>query len=167
MDARTPLPPYATHLPLLVACVQHTQGPVLELGLGTFSTPVLHALCAEHQRVLYSLESDPLWLREFEHFATPWHKLVLVEDWAKTLIEQPWDVALVDQAPPIQRVQDVARLRSFAKFIVVHDTENRCYQYEPLLTTFKHRVEWQRYSPWTSVVSDLEPLAWLEAICKV
>ena len=32
--------PFATHMPVLLACLEHTSGPVLELGSGWFSTPV-------------------------------------------------------------------------------------------------------------------------------
>jgi len=167
MDERAKLPPYATHLPLLMACVQHTRGPIIELGTGTFSTPMLHALCAETGRTLLSLESDANWLAQFRHFATAWHRLLLVPDWSAADLSGTWDVALIDHAPPIRRVPDILRLRPLTKLIVIHDTENRCYRYEPLLTQFKHRVEWQRYSPWTSVVSDTEPLDWLKPICEV
>jgi len=168
MQAQAYLPQYATHLPLLAACVAHTTGPVLEVGMGTFSTPVLHAMCAERGgRALCSLESDPAWYQEYIHYATEWHRLFLVSSWAEAEIERAWDVALVDHTPPIRRVVDIARLRPWARLIVVHDTENRCYAYEPLLTTFKYRVEWQGYSPWTSVVSDVDPLDWLKPICEV
>jgi len=34
-----------THLPALLACVSRTAGGVIELGVGHFSTPILHAVC--------------------------------------------------------------------------------------------------------------------------
>ena len=36
---------WQSHLPALLACIAVTHGPVLELGVGHFSTPHLHALC--------------------------------------------------------------------------------------------------------------------------
>ena len=35
--------PFATHMPTLIACLQHTTGPVLELGSGWFC-PLLCSL---------------------------------------------------------------------------------------------------------------------------
>ena len=35
--------PFATHIPALLACLEHTSGPVLELGSGWFSTPIVSA----------------------------------------------------------------------------------------------------------------------------
>lgn len=38
--------PFATHIPALLACLECTSGPVLELGSGWFSTPIVSAfLC--------------------------------------------------------------------------------------------------------------------------
>lgn len=152
---------YATHLPLLVACVAHTSGPVLELGCGAYSTPVLHAMCVG--RRLISLENDPGWYARFQHLQSGEHIVNLIEaPWGEVGLRGPYDVALVDHSPPIQRVKDIVRLRDCTRLLVVHDTENRCYNYEPVLTTFRYRVEWQGYMPWTSVVSDQDDLEWLK-----
>lgn len=156
--------PYATHLPLLVACVAHTQGPVVEFGSGLYSTPVLHALC--QTRELLSVETDPVWFQLTGHFSRGTHSVILVPDFAQAPVDRPWDVALIDQCPPVRRKIDIARLARLARLLVVHDTQNRCYEYEPVLTQFKYRVEWQCYTPWTSVVSNVEPLDWLEDIAR-
>jgi len=151
---------YATHLPVLAACVAHTSGPVLELGCGAYSTPLLHALCVG--RPLLSLENDLAWYSQFEHLTTGQHIVRLVQSpWEAADLGGPYDVVLVDHSPPLRRVQEIKRLRGMVRLFVVHDTENRCYEYEPVLTTFPHRVEWQRYAPWVSVVSDEDDLEWL------
>lgn len=156
---------FATHLPLLVACVSHTTGPVLELGCGAYSTPVLHALCSQG-RELVSYEYDLEWFAHFKRFNRGSHKLEHAPDWDKVVIEKPWDVAFVDHAPGIRRIIEIKRLKPFAKLIIAHDTEHRSYGYEPVLATFKHRVEWRPYSPWCSVVSDVDDLSWLKDVAR-
>jgi hypothetical protein len=152
---------YATHLPLLAACVAHTTGPVLELGCGAYSTPLLHALCVG--RPLLSIENDPFWFSQFDHLGVGRHVMRLVHcPWEEVDLGGPYDVALIDHTPPLRRVREIERLRGKVRLIVAHDTENRCYCYEPVLTTFAYRVEWQRYAPWVSVVSDEDDLSWLK-----
>ena len=162
------LPQYATHLPLLAACVAHTSGPVMELGCGAFSTPVLHALCAALDRPLVSLENDEDWYRLFAPFGVGQHKVAFVKDWDAALADClfPWDVVLVDHSPPTRRVADMALLRPHVRLMVVHDSHHRLYDYEPLLTQYAHRLEWKRYQPWTDVVSDVDDLSWLKPIAE-
>jgi len=152
---------FATHLPLLGACVAHTTGPVLELGCGAYSTPLLHALCLG--RPLVSLESDPQWYARFSHLGRGHHAVKLISGpWEEVALGESYDVALIDHSPPLRRVREIERLRGHVRLFVVHDTEHRAYCYEPLLNTFAHRVEWQGYAPWTSVVSDEDDLSWLK-----
>jgi len=153
---------YATHLPLLAACVANTSGPVIELGCGLYSTPLLHALCLN--RLLLSLESDSEWIKRFQHLASAMHRVVHVIDWAAAPLDGQWSVALIDQQPAAARVRSIERLRGHVDLFIVHDTEHRLYCYEQVLTTFPYRIESQRNPPWTSVVSDTQRLRWLESL---
>lgn len=49
---------HSTHLAVLMEAVRRTAGPVLELGVGLYSTPVLHWLCYPTNRRLVSYDSD-------------------------------------------------------------------------------------------------------------
>ena len=153
--------PYATHLPLLVACVAHTKGPVLELGCGLYSTPLLHALCLDRQ--LTSLESNVKWYERFVRFKTANHRIEVGLDLG-SLPNQQWSVVLVDQQPPNARVLSIIKLRSRVELFVVHDSEHRRYDYEKVLKEFTYRVESRCGSPWTTVVSDKTKLDWLESV---
>lgn len=164
-NAHAKLPPYATHLPLLTAAVAHTDGPVLELGCGAFSTPLLHALCSDG-RPLVSYEADRPWYDQFKSFHRGAHQVLPVDDWDKLPLDFDWAVAFVDHAPAARRAIDIKRLKPWARLIVVHDTEHRLYDLEPVLSTFKHRREWRAYAPWTSVVSDVDDLDWLDDVAK-
>jgi len=146
----------STHFPILAACVARTTGPVLELGCGDYSTPMLHLLC--RNRRLVSIDSDANWLSRYEDFRSSTHELVHASDWANAGVidANSWDVALVDHAPGTRRAPEIQRLMHRAKFIVIHDTEDPNYGYEPILSQFKFRYDYTRLKPWTSVVSMTE-----------
>ena len=146
-----------THIPVLAACVSRTRGPVLELGAGDYSTPLLHLLCKG--RFLVTVESNPDWLNRYKDTENPLHRLLLVKsyDEAKIIDEIKWDVALVDHAPGERRVTEIKRLKDRTMFIVVHDTDDPGYHYEPVLAGFKYRYDYKRWRRWVAVVSMFEP----------
>lgn len=150
---------YATHLPVLVAAVARTSGSVLELGCGEWSTRVLHEMCAARGRRLVSAESDAGWAARFAHLGTSDHQIVVVPDWgACAEIDLAWDVAFVDHAPFDRRRVDVERLREKCTYVVVHDTEEPCYEYEGAFAKFRYRRDFRQLTPWTTVLSDLVPV---------
>ena len=51
----------ATHVPLLVRVFEMSEGDVLEMGTGYFSTLILKWLCEMHDRTLYSFEGSRKW----------------------------------------------------------------------------------------------------------
>jgi hypothetical protein len=136
--------------------VARTGGPVLELGCGDYSTPLLHLLC--RNRPLVSVETDRGWLERYSDLRTKDHEFHLAQDWAGAAIidQREWDVALVDHAPGERRVPEIRRLINRARFIVVHDTEDGGYGYDRVLPEFKYRFDFKRWEPWTSVVSMVE-----------
>jgi hypothetical protein len=117
-----------SHLPLLKAALQATEGPVLELGSGDGSTPFLHEACAEQDRYLLTVESDWKWYKKWREMVGEMHRLALVSDWSELPLMPPvgkrWAVALVDNAPPKSRRLNVCRLQGFAEIVIVHDTEH-------------------------------------------
>lgn len=157
---------YATHMPLLAACVARTDGPVLELGCGMYSTPLIHAICGDARSVL-SLEFDREWLARFQKLNRGNHDMRAVDDWADAVRQAAdihWSVVLVDQQPAAARAPSITLLRQSVDLFVCHDSEHRLYNYEPVLETFLRRKEWRRYAPWTSVVSDTMDLSFLDAL---
>lgn len=137
--------PYGTHLPALFDAVLRTWGPVLEVGGGRFSTQVLRSFC-DGMRMLTTVEFDPRWFAVLSSFACEWHLVysVIPE-------EGEWDVALID-CEADRRQPAIEALRSRAKILVIHDTQDAGYHYD--LSSFKYRREWHDLVPWTDVVSD-------------
>lgn len=149
--------PYGTHLPILIKALALTRtGPVLELGCGDYSTPILHEACVGRQ--LLSLDSNVEYVERFASFQGDGHELRWVQSWdAIDLADRVWDVVLVDHYPAARRGHDIARLADRARFIVVHDSEDRInYGYDSVLPGFRFRYDYKRLHPWTTVVSNVD-----------
>ncbi len=144
---------WSTHMPVLIRTVQMTNGPVLELGAGIFSTPLLHWLCAEKDRRLATYESVLKYYRIAKQFKSKTHTIKLVDDWDKININKHWSVAFVDH-PTDRRMKDTLRLKDKADYIILHDTQDSGYRYDKVWPHFKYIYHWKFCKPWTSVVSN-------------
>jgi hypothetical protein len=176
LNAYTPLRQgianHGTHFPALATIVANTQGPILEMGCGDYSTPLLHALCAPTQRFLVSTDADPRWVLLFLDYQRSWHRFQFVpayeqhdgrntlwysvgqNAWDAVGNDVHWSIVLVDQSPGLRRVIDIERLRSHTDIFIVHDTQDSGYGYEPLLSSFKYKYVYDRYHITTTIVSD-------------
>jgi hypothetical protein len=148
---------YASHLPVLIRALQATTGPVLELGTGQGSTPVLHWLCLPTKRELVSYENSGKFERAVKQYRTDWHQIRYVKKWDQAQIERPWSVALVDHGPPLRRRVEIRRLAQHAQLILIHDTDwyhEREYRLNSVLPSFRFNWEFNLVRPRTRVVSN-------------
>lgn len=159
--------PFATHLPVLLACLRRTEGPILELGSGWFSTILINAFSVG--RIARTIETDRNWFESIVPIAacqpltSHSHQMMLVGDYeAAPLFDHPWSVVMIDNEPPRRRGHDLRRLKGRARLFVAHDSEHPDYGYEPVFSSFRYRYDYKRLFPWTTVVSDDDPLDWLE-----
>lgn len=151
----------ATHIPLLVRVFTASEGDVLELGTGYFSTLILRWLCEMFDRELWSYENRRRWYDRVKK-DKPYHHVFYVERWEDADIERRWGMAFVDHAPNSRRVVEIERLANCAEYIVIHDTQPNAesaglptdYGYEKIWHLFKHRYDYTDLVPWTSVVSN-------------
>jgi hypothetical protein len=154
-----------SHLPILIKVVLMTKGPILELGTGFFSTPVLHWLCAEKKRKLVSYDAQEAFIEVAKNYLADFHEVSLVSDWSKIDIEsQHWDVVLIDHSPGPQRKVEFARVANNANYVVVHDTEPRndyYYHYSEMAPLYKYRYDYDKVYPNTSVFSNFKDLSCL------
>lgn len=180
------LPDFGTYAPVLSALIAKTKGPILELGSGDHSTPLLHLVSDCCGREVVTAETDPVWLSKYENYRTSLHSLHLItknptkgaevhqwqagwDEW-KEIEKRQWSVALIDQAPGECRASTIRRLKGRCEYIVAHDSEKDYdvgtnYGYEAVIPLFKHVWEWRRFRPYTLVLSDQEifgfqDLAW-------
>lgn len=161
-----------THIPILSALVLKTEGPIVELGAGHYSTPLLHFLCKNNKRTVVSVDTSRVWNEFFEtRFKSDNHKyyctnnkLISVDflrksEWKDTV----WAVAFIDCGPDADRRRCVEALRNKAKYIIVHDAEPeaKVYGWDGVFDTFPNRFCWSLYGNSTEVVSMTEDCSWL------
>ena len=154
-------PHWGSHLPILIKIVQMTKGPILELGVGIVSTPVLHWMCHEANRELVSYELHEGYFDMFKRFQNNYHKMHLPKNWDEAKIERPWDVALIDHNDD-RRATEVKRLANHAKYLIVHDTEDSAdhhYGYSKIFPMFKYRHDYPKVPTRTTVLSNFVDLS--------
>lgn len=156
----------ATHIPLLVRAFTLSEGDVLELGTGYFSTLVLRWLCEMSGRTLYSYESSHYWYTRALQKPKPFHKVIYVKNFDEADIERHWGLVFIDHGPNQRRITEIKRLANYADYMVIHDTNPvigeespRGYHYNEIWSLFKYRYDFTKYNPHTSCVSNLKDLS--------
>lgn len=165
---------------LVVSRVRWPDLPILELGVGWGSTPLIHH--SAFGRDVVSVDTQPDWLRMFAPvYQSERHRFIRVhendpmthdgitgweEGWARfSLIDEcKWGVAFVDCWPGEVRVPLIRRLKGYAKIIVAHDCEadeppgGGNYRWRDLEGRFRTKLTMKRVRPWTTIYSDEEGL---------
>lgn len=139
----------SSHFPVLAAAVYRTGGPVLELGCGWGSTPMLRLMCGT-VRTLESYDNSEKWAKEFGATYVPnWDKWMPKED--------RYSVAFVDCSPGEERRHIIMKLKGRAKFIIAHDHEAgpaAAYFYEYVMGQFRYAETYRVLRPHTLILSD-------------
>jgi hypothetical protein len=151
----------ASHIPLLVRVYTISEGDVLELGTGYFSTLVLRWLSEMSGRNLYSYENRGHWYNRAIQKPKPFHKVFYTPNYDDADIERHWGMVFIDHGPNARRIVEIERLASFADYMVIHDTsskDDKEYHYSKIWHLFKYRYDFDLYYPPTSVVSNLKDL---------
>jgi len=154
---------FGTHMPALAAAVLTARpGPVLEYGLGFYSTPLLHCLCLAMGRDHLSLDGDPRWAEQFAGLREPSHRILGFERWADSepIVDAvpEWAVVFIDHGPNERRVVDAKRLATKAEFVVVHDwaIDDSAPHQRELSELFLHKRVYGP-GPHTAVLSNTYP----------
>ena len=117
---------YATHQPVLVWALENSTGPVLELGAGEFSTPLLRRLAIETGRNVVTVESDENWLQRYSMSDVSNHQFRHAPQWMPVLDElskRTWGVVFIDLSPELYRYYALCRMLPVAQYIVGHDAD--------------------------------------------
>ena len=141
---------YSTHLPILIKLFNMTEGPILEIGTGLYSTPYLHWACFEKKRKLVSYDDQAKYFNP--EYISDYHESYLVDDWG---------IALIDHHPSSRRKEEIRRLANSVDYIVVHDTEkkrDRQYRYSEIYPLFKYHYKFRGATPHTSILSNFKDL---------
>lgn len=152
---------YISYLPMLMRCIEHTTGPILELGMG-YSTMILHNYCKLSKRPIYSYENDPKWFVENTCYKSDYHHLFLVNNWEDIEIENKyWSVVLVDHRPAKRRRVEALRVAPYADYILLHDSEpeiRRFYGYARIVPKFRYHYTYTKTKPHTTVLSNFKDI---------
>lgn len=150
----------ATHQRLLVGAALRTKGPILELGVGWYSTPLLHEIARAMGRPLWTVDNNMDWLGQFMGLADEeleqgfYHDLKLVGWWGELFdgtvssayrpFPDHFGLVFVDQGQPCEREYAVRGLIDRADVFVLHDTEESfAYGYDRLLGTSRRKAKGQ------------------------
>ncbi|QQG47699.1 MAG: hypothetical protein HY044_01255 [Candidatus Woesebacteria bacterium] len=153
---------YTSYMAILVNILLKSEGDIVELGTGIYSTPLLHWLCRDMNRRLISLESDPEYYNFARQYQSKLHRIKFVANWDEVDISSHMGVVFIDHMPSIRRGIDAIRFRNLADYIVLHDTEGTKYGYETMWSHFKYQYTWKEALGWVSVVSNFKDLSFLE-----
>jgi hypothetical protein len=146
-------PEWGTHIPVLINALRQSEGDVLELGLGISSTPLLHMLCADQDRKLFSFDNDETFIEMFKKYRSGSHQIDLVTDWDSILVRD-YGVVFIDHKPDYRRKYDAEKFRN-AEFVVLHDSEpNGLYDYEAIYPLFEFRYDYTKFPTHTTVLSN-------------
>ena len=156
-------PDWSSHIPTLIRAIESTTGPVLELGTGISSTPLLHMLCFDQDRKLVSYDSDEKYINLFRKFRTKEHEVIHVINWDEIeakIMSMHWGVVFVDHKPAEQRIVEIKKLANNADLIVIHDSQDPAYHYEEIYPLFKYRFDYTKSVTRTTVLSNVKEFIW-------
>jgi len=152
----------STHQAALISAVLSTNGPILELGCGYFSTPLLRALCASTGRELVSIDTNKEWATRFGCDAPANHSVIYAESLidCEIIDAREWSVVLIDHVPEDDRHVQAKRVANRARYVVLHDAEpenDHRYHYSEIIPLYKYALLFQNVRPYTVVLSQ-EPI---------
>lgn len=142
---------WGSHLVPLMASLLATNGPVLEVGVGYWSTPMLDGFCKAAGRPFVRVENAPEWAQNFPGTAISGDYSILTG-----LAVQQWSVVFLDHSPGWRRAADALLFRHTAEIIVVHDWSSTEISdpFQPILGNWKYSKTYNRYAPATLLLSN-------------
>ena len=154
-------PAWGSHIPVLAKVMQMSHGPVMELGIGIYSSPLLHLYCRAQGRTLESYEHEKNWANLFKDFIQSYHTITQVDNWDTIPIEkQHWGVIFVDHESSRRSIEAI-RAANYADFVVLHDTNGRMnpiYHWDLVYPHYKYQYHFDKTYPHTTVVSNFIPV---------
>jgi len=154
-ETDAPMDIVGSHQRCLVAAAMRTEGLIVELGVGWYSTPILHEIATVHKRKFVTFDNNAHWLKQFLRLENEWHSLKLLGWWGDMSLEEHYGLVFVDQGQPIEREYSIRRMMDRTDVFVMHDTEEGfAYGYERTLPMFKYVYTDKSQIAWTSIASN-------------
>lgn len=150
---------WGSHMPVLMRLMEMTEGDVLELGTGVYSTPFLHYACSLQGRHLVSYENDKKYFDIYKGYQSKFHDIIFVENWNNIKIRRRWGIVFIDVIPDIVRKDLALKVAKCAKYIVLHDSNpynDRSTHYSEIYPSFKYRYDYKKQDPNTTILSNFK-----------
>lgn len=170
---------YSTHQPLLIAALLSTDGPILEMGGGFYSTPLISSFANQLGRKATTVETSKEFSKVLKQFETPLHEIRCMEgipfdpigkfapepgvaksdyiDLQQEELERLdgyYSVIFVDHGPGFLRAPAVKFFADKAEFVIMHDTNHEERYKIGFMNEFKYRWDFTLHAPHTTVVSN-------------
>ena len=133
---------WTSHMPVLMKLVRGTEGTILELGSGPYSTPILHWLCSYTGRKLITYENVPEYYKFARQFQSKYHSIRFIDNWDEVPVKK-YSIVMIDHEPSERRVVDIERFKD-SDYLIVHDTEDKMdylYGFSKIYHLFKNRLD--------------------------
>jgi len=136
---------WQSHQPLLYYFIPKTDKPILEFGLGPWSTELIREEKQPSQQFV-SLERVPEWLNKFRHLNTDTCEIKLISEYADyDENQQDWGIVFVDHRPAADRTIIIEKYADKCDYMIIHDTQlsfSHIYVgMEEALQKFKYRFD--------------------------
>lgn len=141
----------ATHLEALVHTALSTTGPILEIGCGDYSTPVLAAIAKAQDRKFTIYTNDIEWGAKYVEIAS----IRLVDDWGKwTAPAETFGMIFLDEQHSRKRNMLLPALAQIADAVVLHDAQAAIgnANWEESIAEYDSVTLFKRFVPWTAVL---------------
>lgn len=149
---------WSTRMPVLIRLANITTEPIMEVGTGIYSTPLLHWLCDETKRSLVSYEGDKDFIKLAREYESENHIVRLIDNYLKIRNTDHYSIILIDHNDH-SRGKTVVHFKNSADYVVIHGSNVvRKNLYQIVFLEFKYRKDYDRYIPWTTVLSNTKPL---------
>lgn len=157
----------STHFPILLKLVAATEGPIMEVGSGLFSTPLLHWLCFENKRDLITVERHFHYFEFAKKFINDSHRVLYLKEIHDALLLRRYSIVFIDHSPkkPRTRGDDALLFANKADYIVLHDcgpNPKEKYGYQQLFSQFRFCFHYLKTGAHTTVLSNFKDPSWLE-----
>jgi len=149
---------YSTHQRMLVKYLMRTSGPIVEIGCGDYSTPIIHEIASAQGRTVLTLDSNVDWLNRFASYKTDWHSFLHVESWDDWQPSGRYGLAFIDHTPGPRRPVEFMKLQGVADVLILHDTEANGYDWHTIYSHMDHIETDADIRPSTTVLRGLNPV---------
>lgn len=143
------------------------RSPVIELGCGDFSTPVLASICFAQERPYQIISSDPVWAARFKYLTLRGVEIEHINyaAWPEAPLPDDIGLVLVDNEQRVSdRLEQVVRLANRAKVVLLHDANivlRRRQLWKSVIDRFRYNYVFRRRVPYTAVLSNhVDPAPW-------